>query len=65
MKTAAEYQTDGNYGMEMFSFILLRPEDPTCRQNPLSGNTEYSACSQANCFLNNKILEDQESKCPA
>lgn len=65
MKAAAQYQTDGNYGIVMFSFMLLLPEDSICRQNPLSGNTKYSACSQANCFLNNKISEDQDSKCPA
>lgn len=65
MKAAAEYQTDGNYGIVMFSFMLLLPGDLSCRQNPLSGNTNYSACCQANCFLNIKILEDQDSKCPA
>lgn len=39
MKAAVEHQTHGNYGMVMFSFILLLPEASTCRQNPLSGNT--------------------------
>lgn len=62
MKAAAEYQTDGSYGMVMFSFILLLLEEPTCMQNPLTVNTKYSACSQANCFLNNKVLEDQDSE---
>lgn len=42
MKAAVEYQTDGNYAMMMFSFILLLPEDPTRRQKPLSSNTKYS-----------------------
>lgn len=62
MKAAAEHQTDGNYGGEMFSFLLLLPEDPTCRLNPLSGNRKYPGCSQAAFFSNNKVLKDWGSK---